>query len=80
MNPQFGQATSTYQHVQERNEDLRKIEQSIAELDSMMRIMSVHVEEQGDTLEAILNSTQEACDDTHAGCVSFLLASSFPPF
>jgi len=69
MNPHFGQATSTYHNVQERNEDLRKIEQSITELGHMIQIMSMHVEEHGDKLEAIVQNTEEARDKTHAGCV-----------
>ena len=69
MNPRFGQATSTYLHVQERNEDLRKIEQSITELGNMIQIMSMHVEEHGDKIDAILKNTEEVRDNTHAGCV-----------
>ena len=69
MNPHFGQAASTYRQVQERNEDLRKIEQSITELANMITIMSVHVEEQGDNVNAIAKITEEVADDTRAGCV-----------
>lgn len=72
MNPRFGQATSTYLHVQERNEDLRKIEQSITELANMIQIMSMHVEEHGDKIDAIVKNTEEVRDNTHAGWVCVL--------
>lgn len=69
MNPRFGQATTTYLHVQERNEDLRKVEQSIAELANMIQIMSMHVEEHGDKIRAIVKNTEEVRDNTRAGYV-----------
>ena len=73
MNPHFGQATSTYRNVQERNEDLRKIEQSMTEVADLIQIMSMRVEEHGDKLEAIVKNTDETRDKTLAGCVPFLL-------
>jgi len=67
MDPRFGQATSTYRQVQDRNEDLRKIEQSMTELANMINIMSVHVDEQGDAAYMIEKTTDGAVDDTRAG-------------
>lgn len=69
MNPQFSQATSTYRQVQERNEHLRKIEQSITELANMIIIMSEHVDEHGDKVLAIDKTMEGAEGDTRAGCV-----------
>lgn len=71
MDPRFGQATSTYHQVQDRNENLRKIEQSITELANMINIMSVHVEEQGDKVYAIDKTTEGVVDDTRVGLVYF---------
>jgi syntaxin 1B/2/3 len=68
MNPRLGEATSAYRQAQERREDLLKIEQSITELADMIRVMAMHVEEQGDTVHAILKTTDDIRDDTHAGC------------
>lgn len=69
MDPRSGQATSAYRQVQDRNEDLRKIEQSITELANMISIMSMHVEEQGDKVDAINKTTEGVVDDTRAGLV-----------
>lgn len=79
MNPHFGQAASTYRNVQERNEDLRKIEQSITEVADLIQIMSMRVEEHGDTLEAIVKNAEEIQEKTLAGCVPFLLHRSKYP-
>jgi t-SNARE complex subunit (syntaxin) len=66
MDPRFGQASSTHRQVQERQEDLRMIEQSITELANMIQIMSVHVEEHGDMVDVILKKTDETRDNTRA--------------
>jgi hypothetical protein len=69
MNNRIGESRAAYREVQERHQDLQRIEQTIAELAQLFNDMAILVEEQGEQVKAIENTTQTVQTDTEAGYV-----------
>jgi len=69
MNSQQGESRAAYREVQERHQDLQRIEQTIAELAQLFNDMAILVEEQGEQVKAIEATTQNVQVDTEAGLV-----------
>ena len=69
MNNRQGESRAAYREVQERHQDLQRIEQTIAELAQLFNDMAILVEEQGEQVKAIEATTQNVQVDTEAGCV-----------
>jgi len=63
----YGESRAAYREVQERHEDIRKIEQTLAELAQLFGDMDVLVAEQDDTINAIETSATQVNKDTEAG-------------
>jgi len=60
-------ARAAFAEVQTRNQDLRKIEETITELAQMMQDMATLVLEQDDSVQAIEQSAVQANTDVEAG-------------
>jgi len=56
-----------YRGVQERHQELQRIEQTIVELAQLFNDMAILVEEQGEQVKAIETVTHTVQDDTEAG-------------
>lgn len=69
MNNRVGESRAAYREVQERHQDLQRIEQTITELAQLFNDMAILVEEQGEQVKAIEATTQNVQVDTEAGCV-----------
>jgi len=69
MNTRTGESRAAYTEVQERHQDLQRIEQTIAELAQLFNDMAILVEEQGEQVKAIEATTQNVQVDTEAGFV-----------
>ncbi|KAI0306511.1 t-SNARE [Multifurca ochricompacta] len=65
----YGESRAAYREVQERHEDIRKIERTLAELAQMFIDMDVLVAQQDDTINAIETSAAQVEGDTEAGLV-----------
>jgi len=63
----YGESRVAYREVQERHEDIRKIERTLAELAQMFNDMDVLVTQQDDTINAIEISATQVQKDTEAG-------------
>lgn len=63
--------------MQTRNQDLRKIEETITQLAQMMQDMATLVLEQDESVQRIEQTAATTNTDIEAGCVEFSLASSF---
>lgn len=69
MNQRVGESRVAYREVQERHQDLQRIEQTIAELAQLFNDMAILVEEQGEQVKAIEAATQNVQTDTEAAYV-----------
>jgi len=67
MSTRMGESKAAYREVQERHEDIKKIEQTIAELAQLFNDMAILVEEQGETINAIEQTTMTVEKDTEQG-------------
>ncbi|KAI0281463.1 t-SNARE [Russula aff. rugulosa BPL654] len=63
----YGESRAAYREVQERHEDIRKIERTLAELAQMFNEMDVLVNQQEDVINAIETSATQVQRDTEAG-------------
>lgn len=63
----YGDARAAYREVQERHEDIKRIEKTIGELAQLFNDMSVLVEEQDETIHAIETAAAGVEKDTEAG-------------
>ncbi|THH26945.1 hypothetical protein EUX98_g7240 [Antrodiella citrinella] len=63
----YGEARSAYREVQERHEDIKRIEKTLTELAQLFNDMSVLVEQQDEPIRAIEATTQIIEKDTEAG-------------
>ncbi|KAH7914978.1 t-SNARE [Hygrophoropsis aurantiaca] len=63
----YGDSRAAYREVQERHQDIKRIEQTIAELAQLFNDMSVMVEQQDETINVIQTTAQEVEKDTEAG-------------
>jgi len=63
----YGESRAAYREVQERHEDIRKIERTLAELGQMFIDMDALVAQQEDTVNAIETSAAQVAGDTEAG-------------
>ncbi|KII88653.1 hypothetical protein PLICRDRAFT_698997 [Plicaturopsis crispa FD-325 SS-3] len=63
----YGQSRAAYKEVQERHQDIRKIEQTFGELNQLIADMSVLVAQQDDTINVIETSASKVEGDTEAG-------------
>jgi len=67
--PRYGESRAAYREVQERHEDIRKIERTLAELAQLFVDMDVLVTQQEETINAIETSAAQVEGDTEAGLV-----------
>jgi len=65
--PRYGESRAAYREVQERHEEIRKIERTLAELAQMFIDLDVLVNQQDDTINAIETSAAQVNKDTEAG-------------
>ncbi|KAI0035712.1 t-SNARE [Vararia minispora EC-137] len=63
----YGEARSAYREVQERHEDIKRIERTIAELAQLFNDMSILVEQQDETITAIEATAGEVEKDVETG-------------
>jgi len=63
----YGESRAAYREVQERHEDIRKIERTLAELAQLFNDMDVLVNQQEDVINAIETSAAQVQKDTEAG-------------
>ncbi|KAI0065439.1 t-SNARE [Artomyces pyxidatus] len=63
----YGESRAAYREVQERHEDIRKIERTLAELAQLFNDMNLLVVQQDDTINAIETSAAQVEGDTEAG-------------
>lgn len=63
----YGGATAAYREVQERHEDIKRIEKTLGELAQLFNDMSVLVEQQDETINAIEAQAATVERDTEAG-------------
>jgi len=63
----YGESRAAYREVQERHEDIRKIERTLAELAQLFNDMDILVTQQDDTINAIETSATQVQKDTEAG-------------
>lgn len=63
----YGQAQSAYREVQERHQDIKKIERTIAELAQLFNDMSILVEQQDETINAIEVTAADVEKDVETG-------------
>jgi len=68
LNPQrYGDSQRAYREVQERHEEVKRIEHTLAELAQLFNDMSVLVEQQDETVNAIETTAATVEKDTEAG-------------
>lgn len=65
----FGDAKSAYREVQERHEDIKRIERTLTELAQLFNDMSILVEQQDETLQNIHASAEETNKDMELGLI-----------
>ncbi|KAF9483918.1 syntaxin-like protein [Pholiota conissans] len=63
----YGESRAAYREVQERQQDLLKVESTLAELAQMFQEMATLVEQQDATINIIETSAQGVADDTEKG-------------
>ncbi|KIM58927.1 hypothetical protein SCLCIDRAFT_90282, partial [Scleroderma citrinum Foug A] len=63
----YGESRAAYREVQERHQDIKRIEQTIAELAQLFNDMSVMVEQQDETINTIQTTAAAVDKDTEAG-------------
>jgi len=63
----YGESRAAYREVQERHEDIMRIERTLVELAQLFNDMSVLVEQQDETVHAIETQTAKVEGDTEAG-------------
>jgi len=63
----YGDSRAAYREVQERQEDIKRIERTIGELAQLFNDMSVLVEQQDETIDEIQANSKRVEDDTEAG-------------
>jgi len=63
----FGESRAAYREVQERHEDIKRIERTLAELAQLFNDMSVLVEQQDETINTIETQADTVVKDTEAG-------------
>ncbi|KAI0006092.1 t-SNARE [Russula compacta] len=63
----YGESRAAYREVQERHEDIRKIERTLVELAQMFSDLDAIVNQQDDTINAIEASATQVYKDTEAG-------------
>lgn len=66
MNSQFTNAQSAYREVQERHEDIKRIEKTLAELAQLFNDMSILVEQQDEVINTIQTQAYNVEQDTEA--------------
>jgi len=67
MNSRYTESRAAYREVQERHEDIKRIEKTLAELAQLFNDMSVLVEQQDETINVIQSQAQGVEKDTEAG-------------
>ncbi|KAF8797927.1 t-SNARE [Phlegmacium glaucopus] len=67
LNSRYTDSRAAYQEVQERHEDIKRIEKTLAELAQLFNDMSVLVEQQNETLENVHAQAEMVQKDTEAG-------------
>jgi len=67
MNSRYTQSRAAYREVQERHEDIKRIERTLAELAQLFNDMSVLVEQQDETINVIQAQAAGVEKDTEAG-------------
>ncbi|KAI0957404.1 hypothetical protein AcW1_005809 [Taiwanofungus camphoratus] len=65
----YGEARSAYREVQERHEDIKRIEKTLTELAQLFNDMSVLVEQQDEQINVIETAAAAVEKDTEAGLV-----------
>ncbi|KAG6854610.1 hypothetical protein C0991_004212 [Blastosporella zonata] len=63
----YGESRAAYREVQERHEDIKRIEKTLAELAQLFNDMSVLVEQQDETVNTIEAQAHTVVQDTEAG-------------
>jgi len=63
----YGESRAAYREVQERHEDIKRIEQTLGELAQLFNDMSVLVEQQDETIQNIETTAATVEKDTEAG-------------
>lgn len=63
----YGESKAAYREVQERHKDIQKIERTLAELAQLFNDMSILVEQQEETVDAIEDAATHVEKDTEAG-------------
>jgi len=63
----YGESRAAYREVQERHEDIKRIEKTLGELAQLFNDMSVLVEQQDETITAIEAQAETVVKDTEAG-------------
>jgi len=67
LNSRYTESRAAYREVQERHEDIKRIEQTLAELAQLFNDMSVLVNQQQETIETIETAAATVEHDTEAG-------------
>ncbi|EPQ58228.1 t-SNARE [Gloeophyllum trabeum ATCC 11539] len=62
----YGESRAAYREVQERHEDIRKIEQTLAELAQLFNDMSILVQQQDEQIDAVQTAAAGVEKDTEA--------------
>jgi len=63
----YGESRAAYREVQERHEDIKKIEKTLTELAQLFQDMSILVEQQGETIDVIQTHAENAERDVGLG-------------
>jgi len=63
----YGESRAAYREVQERHEDIKRIERTLSELAQLFNDMSILVEQQDETINAIQTSAMNVEKDTEIG-------------
>jgi len=66
MNSHYTDSLAAYREVQERHEDIKRIERTLGELAQLFNELSAFVEQQDETIKTIAQETMKARDDTDA--------------
>jgi syntaxin 1B/2/3 len=64
---QFGRARAAYREVQERHNDIVKMTETMRELHQLFQDMAMMVQEQGETITAIEQTTEVVEKDVEQG-------------
>jgi len=63
----YGESRAAYREVQERHEDIKRIERTLGELAQLFNDMSILVEQQDETIDTIQTSAMNVEKDTEVG-------------